>query len=93
MRCPIKLNRNNFPQWFLRLVPNADDPRSLINMSAETKVFSRFVSPIKIGTTYKSTEPERHKLADRAILNVAKNLQTCPVVLDLGISDGTTSLE
>ena len=93
MRLPIKLN-NRFWPGFIKIFVGANyrqDPAVLINNdSVSADVFSKAITNFKFGTTFKTTRPGRHEQADRIIL---KYFNPGNVILDVGVSDGSTSLD
>ncbi|MCF8033674.1 MAG: hypothetical protein K9K66_05440 [Desulfarculaceae bacterium] len=93
MRCPCKLNRSGWPGWLTRRLPAMDDPRPLAGggPAKDRAAFTRMVSAIKIGPTWKTSAEGRHRAADLAAL-AALHLPR-PTVLEVGAADGVTSLE
>lgn len=93
MRWPCKLNRSGWPAWLGRLLPSMDDPRPLAAAQppGQRTAFTRLVSAIKVGPTWKTSAPGRHREADQAAL--AALATSRPTVLDMGAADGVTSLE
>jgi hypothetical protein len=91
MRMPVKLNRAFWPNAISRILPSADDPRVLITNPADESTFTRAISTFKFGSTFKSTGKARfpltlHKLA-------VLQFDTPPIIVDVGASDGITSLD
>src|ERR1700730_2493245 len=93
MRLPIKLNRAGWPRVFGRLTLTYDDPRILAgDFSALSRhEVSAAISPLRFGTTFKTTRPKRQKQSDRFLFDLYQG--TKPVILDVGASDGSTSLD
>jgi hypothetical protein len=91
MRAPIKLNRAKWPRGISKLLPAADDPRILCDGKLDSGSFSKAVSAFKFGTTFKTTKGARFPLSISALHEL--KFETPPVVLDLGASDGITSLD
>jgi hypothetical protein len=92
MRAPLKLNRLGWPTLVTRFLSGADDPRPLTQArEASTAEFSRAVSVLKFGTTFKTTKPGRQPLADALV--AARFAGERPSILDIGASDGSTSLD
>lgn len=90
MRRPIRLNRAAAPllgRWLNRGCP---DPRLLLDPDISNDDFTRIVSRLRIGGTYKTTTFGRYPKA----LEYLKGLRfkTAPIVLDVGASDGSASL-
>ena len=94
MKAPIKLNRAGWPRALTRWLPTADDPRALGGPDPRALGggdFARAVSVLKFGATFKTTSPGRHREADRVV--VERFAGERPVILDIGASDGVTSLD
>jgi len=94
MRLPIKLNRAGWPALFARLSFAFDDPRPLANGDAKSlspRAFSNAISTLQFGVTFKTTRPGRHRYSNRLISRLYGGSK--PVVLDVGASDGSTSLD
>lgn len=91
MRFPLKLNKAGWPAYVGRLLRASEDPRVLLDDSLDSDAFSRAVSVLKFGATFKTTCGGRFPctIAKLASLEFAKP----PVVLDVGASDGSTSLD
>jgi hypothetical protein len=94
MRASIKLNRKGWPSEAARFLPVADDPRVLVGPGARAlsaTAFAQAVSVFKFGTTFKTTNPGRQPIADRLVAERFAGER--PVILDIGASDGSTSLD
>jgi hypothetical protein len=91
MRIPIKLNRSYWPRFLCRLLPSADDPRDLLRPKLNSEDFTRAVSTFKFGTVFKSTRKARFPCTIAALTKLT--FTRPPDILDVGASDGTTSLE
>lgn len=91
MRAPIKLNRAFWPEFLTNRLPSADDPRVLLNENIDETTFTRAVSTFKFGEKLKSTKKDRFPLTIRALCELERTAP--PVVLDVGASDGITSLD
>ena len=93
MRMPIKLNRAGWPRLLSALPLMSDDPRSLAlgRSGATRESFSQSVSVLKFGTTFKTTLPGRQPDSNRFL--AGRYAGEAPVVLDIGASDGSTSLD
>ncbi len=89
MRIPIKLNRSFWLKSIGNLVPSADDPRVLLRSKLCGEEFSKAVSVLKFGDTFKTTSYLRFPKTSRAI--TALEFPHPPVVLDIGASDGSAS--
>ena len=91
MIMPIKLNRSYWPTIITDHLPlSQDDPRVLLDAEVDGDSFSRAVSVFKFGTLFKSTKRLRFPI----LVEVLKSLEyrSPPTVLDIGASDGITSL-
>ncbi len=90
MRVPVKLNKE-FWYWFLtKLFPSTNDPRVLFSEIKDNKIFTKAVSVFKFGTTFKTTQYCRFPLTINALKEL--NFFKPPVILDIGASDGSTSI-
>jgi len=90
MRMPIKLNRSYWSKTVTNLLPSSDDPRVLLGGEVSGEQFSRAISAFKFGNTYKTTENFRFPTTVKALASLS--YQSPPIVLDVGASDGITSL-
>ena len=93
MRSPVKLNRAGWPASFGRLSLIYDDPRPLAHdfSGLSPNAVSAAISCLKFGTTFKTTRPGRQEESNRFLLDRYRGKK--PVVLDVGASDGSTSLD
>lgn len=94
MKLPIKLNRAGWPPPFSRLSFSFHDPRPLTRPDLSTLTpaeFSKAISTLQFGVTFKTTYPGRHKHSDRYVADLYRGSK--PVILDVGASDGSTSLD
>ncbi|WP_237762606.1 hypothetical protein [Arthrobacter sp. ERGS1:01] len=67
------------------------DPRAILRADASPEEFRRAMSAIEVGGTYKITGANRHPGADELML---ANLDLADaVIVDIGASDGSTSLD
>jgi hypothetical protein len=91
MRFPVKFNRAYWHKALTKIVPSATDPRVLCDGTVNETKFTNAVSTFKFGSTFKTTQKARFPLV---ILELAQlKFQTRPVILDVGASDGSTSLD
>lgn len=91
MRLPLKLNVRGWPVTAPKVLPVCADPRDLLDDSADGTKFSNAVSTLKFGPTFKTTSSGRFP---RTVEKLAQlRFETPPVVLDVGASDGSTSLD
>ena len=100
MRMPIKVASDVLPRCCSKIIPTVANPGVLIwgdcTVRADSGTdmrawFSKHVSGLTSGATWKSTTPHRHKLADKTCIDLCRGLR--PVIIDIGVSDGVTSLE
>lgn len=100
MRMPIKIRLGVLPERCRTFLPMVASPISLVELATTDGAlghtggrswFSTHVSSFTSGTTCKSTSVNRHRLADQVILEACRDCR--PSVLDIGVSDGVTSLE
>jgi hypothetical protein len=94
MRLPIKLNKAGWPPVFGRLSFAFDDPRPLAGAERAKLLpaqFSQAISTLQFGVTFKTTRPGRQEYSNRYISDLYRGSR--PVVLDVGASDGSTSLD
>lgn len=91
MRFPIKLNCSSWSKALIQTLPSATDPRVLCNDQVDEKNFTEAVSVFKFRTTFKSTQKARFPVT---ILDLAAlPFEQRPIILDIGASDGITSLD
>jgi hypothetical protein len=92
IKLPIKLNR---ACW--RVLPKKyfvfDDPRPLAGDLAgiTAEEFSAAVSSLQFGVTFKTTHPGLSARSNSVLLDIYRGSK--PVILDVGASDGSTSLD
>src|SRR6185437_16017023 len=94
MRLPIKLNVAGWPRFCTRFSFAFHDPRPLAGPQSSRLSpvnFSDAISTLQFGVTFKTTRPGRHQHSNRYISEVYRDSK--PVVLDVGASDGSTSLD
>ncbi|MCX6064370.1 MAG: hypothetical protein NT121_01230 [Chloroflexi bacterium] len=90
MRFPVKFNRS-FWRNIPKTLPSAADPRILCHGDVDEITFTRAVSTFKFGATFKSTQKARfpHSILELSHLEYGAK----PIILDVGASDGSTSLD
>ncbi len=90
MRFPVKFNRS-FWRNIPKALPSAADPRILCHGDVDEITFARAVSTFKFGATFKSTQKARfpHSILELSHLEYGAK----PIILDVGASDGSTSLD
>jgi len=93
MRLPIKINKAGWPSLFSRLSFAFEDPRIFAHHapSLSPSGFSAAVSCLQFGITFKTTRPGRQGHSDRFVQDAYCGSK--PVILDVGASDGSTSLD
>lgn len=91
MRMPLKLNRAYWPTVLGKLLPSADDPRILHSNQLDEISFSKAVSTFKFGATFKSTKKARFPLTIQELVSL--HYPSDAIILDVGASDGITSLD
>lgn len=90
MRRPIRLNRAIWPTAMQKLQRGIPDPRRLLDQDIDAAALTETLQRLKIGTTYKTTDYDRFPQTTRLLSELS--FETPPVVLDVGASDGSTSL-
>lgn len=92
MRLPVKLNRSGWPALLGRLPVVREDPRAIVDPEGISREeFSKSLSVLKFGATFKTTKPGRQPGTNGLIKSLAAGGSA--VVLDIGASDGSTSLD
>jgi hypothetical protein len=93
MRLPIKLNKAGWPSPFADLSLAFNDPRPLAYEASAISAaqFSASISSLQFGVTFKTTHPKRHAQSNRFLREAYRGSR--PVILDVGASDGSTSLD
>jgi hypothetical protein len=93
MRAPVRLVRGGWPRWLEKRLDRFcwDDTRVLARIDATPDQFRKAMSAIYVGDTIKITGSNRHPIADDLLishLNLAGK-----TIVDLGASDGSTSVD
>ena len=91
MRFPIKFNRTSLPS-ILKILPNQCDPRKLLLKNFLLDDFESSISAIKADNIWKTTKRNRHVISDQLIRNKLSHFIN-PVILEVGASSGTASLD
>ena len=91
MRFPIKLNSSWWPSILWKNLKGAYDPRLILDKSIDHRSFSKAVSTFKIGNTFKATGEGRFPKTISAMSKI--RFDHSPIILDIGASDGSTSLD
>lgn len=89
LRIPIRPIGGRWPRW---AEPHAwPDPAAILDPDATDRAFALGVGLVELGGTFKRTEPERHGQCDDLLL--AHVDLTGASILDVGASDGSTSVD
>ena len=91
MRFPVKLNRTAGSRIIETILPSANDPRKLCTEEVDELAFTQAVSTFKFGAAFKTTQRLRFPLVLSELRNM--KFETAPIILDVGASDGSTSLD
>ncbi len=95
MRCPIRPLRGRWPSWLTDLGRTSRffrlDPLTILDDDATPEDFRAAMSSIYVGDTIKITGANRHPGTDELLLSTL-DLSDARIV-DIGASDGTTSVE
>lgn len=94
MISPIKFNNSKMPKFMLSFLPNEYDARNLFKRDKlSASEFSNYIQAINFGGKFsKTTKPNRHILSDEIIQKELSNYRNA-VILDVGASDGSTSVD
>jgi len=96
MRAPVRPIRGRWPVWLERRCARFfwNDPRLILDPSADPEAFRQAMTALNVGDTVKITGANRHPDADALIVNLvnAADLHD-PTIVDIGASDGSTSLD
>lgn len=90
MRRPIRLNRNFCRKLWPGLQRGCPDPRGLLDAGISDRDANEILVRMKIGGVFKTTRADRFPETTRLL--AAARFAAPPVVLDVGASDGSTSL-
>ena len=90
MRRPIRLNRELLRKAWPNLRAGCPDPRGLLKANISAQEATDIIAEIKIGGVFKTTRPNRFPQTTRLLAD--NGLPPRPTVLDVGASDGSTSL-
>jgi hypothetical protein len=88
---PFKCNRSSLPLFLHHILPSKADPRLLCTGKGTETDLTSAVSSFKFGETFKSTQKARFPLTISELAGL--NYQSPPVILEIGASDGSTSLD
>jgi hypothetical protein len=93
MRAPVRAVRGQWPSFLERRAPRLFriDPRVLLQDAPSAEDFRAAMSILHVGDTIKITGVDRHGAADALLLD---NVElTGASIVDIGASDGSTSVE
>lgn len=93
MRLPIRPLRGRWPAWFERRAARFvwNDPRVILDEHTTPDAFTTAMNAFQVGPTIKITAKNRHPAADMLLID---NLDlTNATIVDIGASDGSTSLD
>jgi len=90
---PIKINAACVSESLHRFIPSLADPRPLLDAGRglSREEFTAAISSVYVNSTWKTTCQGRHLQANQGILELASSIKLR--ILDVGISDGITSLD
>jgi hypothetical protein len=91
VRVPVKLNRAFWPRLAARFLPSAADPLALLSPGLSDAQFTDAISTFKFATTFKTTQKARFPQTLECLARL--RFAHAPTILDVGASDGTTSLD
>ncbi|TAM92784.1 MAG: hypothetical protein EPN40_14115, partial [Rhodanobacteraceae bacterium] len=90
MRRPIRLNRNFCRKLWPGLHRGCPDPRGLLDSGISDGEANEILVTMKIQGVFKTTWSDRFPETTHLLAN--RNLAAAPVIIDVGASDGSTSL-
>lgn len=90
MRRPVRLNRNFCRKLWPGMQRGCPDPRRLLEADISERDANEILVRMKIGGVFKTTYADRFPATTRAL--AARTFATPPVIVDVGASDGRTSL-
>ncbi len=90
MKRPIRVNRDFLRRAWPNLQRGCPDPRGLLNEEISAKEATEIIAKIKINGVFKTTNFNRYPETTRLLAN--GRFSAPPVILDVGASDGSTSL-
>ena len=90
---PFRLIRGRWPGWLEQRIARCTslDPAPLVDRDASPEAFRAVVGSVEVGGVFKITSADRHPDCDDLLLGRLD--LSGATVLDVGASDGTTSLE
>ncbi len=92
MRLPIRFNLAGWPRCLMRRFATSDPRPLAYDPSALSPAeFSGGVTALQFDGIYKTTYPGRHEQSTRFVAELYR--QSTPVILDVGASDGSTSVD
>jgi hypothetical protein len=93
LRVPFRPIRRRWPSWLGKRFEEQcwADPAVLLDEDATPEAFSATIGQVEVGGTFKMTSANRHPGCDELLVTHLD--LTGATIVDLGASDGTTSLE
>lgn len=89
----IRLVQGKAPSFLEKVLVCEGNPVDILRGSEiDVEEYSRATSTFRLGNTSKTTKPGRHRLSDAVLVRLL-NGDLHKVVLDVGASDGSTSLD
>lgn len=89
---PIRLNQAGFPPFLQAFLPDYFIPMGIARGKIDARWFTRFVSSLRDKTgIWKTTCSLRHDQSDQALASLVP-FSDQTTILDIGVSDGSTSL-
>jgi hypothetical protein len=90
---PISINKKKIPNFLRPFVPCVDSPGKILTADQLSRSeFTKCVSTFRVGNTWKTTSSLRHFYSDQKFCELVDIINK-PFILDVGVSDGITSLE
>jgi hypothetical protein len=90
MKRPIRLNRAIWQAPLRKLHAGCPDPRELLDANITPQRFTEAIAAVKIDGVFKTTSPGRYPETIRVLADM--RFPSPPVIIDVGASDGSTSL-
>ena len=90
MKRPIRLNRDFLRKAWPNLDRGCPDPRGLLRSDIGAREATAIIAKIKIGGVFKTTSYQRFPETTQLLANIP--FSSPPVILDVGASDGSSSL-
>jgi hypothetical protein len=91
MRRPVRLNRAAWQRVLRTLHVGCPDPRRLLDAGITAREFTEAIAAVKIDGVFKTTRSNRFPRTRQLLAGL--RFPSPPVVIDVGASDGSTSLD